>query len=159
MEYRYPNRLPGHAEPTFLIFSLELCSEAPLHNPNWPSDITLWINGVEVGTWTCPGDFGGQPGKYTPDWWTTRNTQYGLLKFWRVGYEGSDVDGMRVSDTSINDLNLKASSFISVRIGVKPDARYAGGINIFGSHFGNYPQDLVLNVHYEIDVFNRSLKN
>jgi predicted transcriptional regulator len=35
-----------------------------------------------------------------------------------------------------------------VRIGVKADARYVGGLNIFGRHFGNYPQDIVLRLRY-----------
>src|SRR5690606_17533395 len=52
LTYRFPNRLPPKATLTSLTVSCELCSEAPLHHDDWPSDITLWINDVEVGTWT-----------------------------------------------------------------------------------------------------------
>ncbi|GMA50969.1 hypothetical protein GCM10025857_23260 [Alicyclobacillus contaminans] len=62
LEYRFPNRAPRGSTVTGLEVSMEICSEAPLHNNNWPSDITLWLNGVEVGTWTSPGDFGGERG-------------------------------------------------------------------------------------------------
>jgi predicted transcriptional regulator len=55
---------------------------------------------------------------------------------------------MRVSGTTIRDLALNESSFISIRIGVKADAEHVGGINLFGSRFGNYPQDLVLWIGY-----------
>jgi predicted transcriptional regulator len=84
----------------------------------------------------------------TPEWWTPRNTQYGLLKLWHVNERESEIDGLRVSGTTINDLRLTESPFISVRIGIKPDARHVGGINLFGSKFGNYPQDLVLWIGY-----------
>lgn len=143
VEYRFPNRLPGHVTLVSLALSAEVCAEAPLHRTDWPSDITVWINGTEVGTWTAPGDFGGQRGALTPDWWETRNTQYGHLKVWRVTGDGSFIDGMRLSDITVSDLDL-SGSVISLQIGVKPDARNVGGLNLFGERFGNYPQDLVL---------------
>jgi predicted transcriptional regulator len=148
VEYRFPNRLPAGAEPESLRLSMEICSEAPLYNLDWPSDITVWINGVEIGTWTSPADFGGEPGRLTPEWWTPRNTQYGLLKVWHVNERESEVDGMHISGTMVRDLNLSRSSFIAVRIGVKPDAQHVGGMNLFGSRFGNYPQDLILRIGY-----------
>jgi predicted transcriptional regulator len=101
-----------------------------------------------VGTWTSPADFGGEAGRLTPEWWTPRNTQYGLLKFWHVNERESEVDGMRLSGVTIRDLKLNESPFISVRIGIKPDAEHVGGLNLFGSKFGNYPQDLVLRIGY-----------
>ena len=148
VEYRFPNRLPTGVEAESLRLSMEICSEAPLYNLDWPSDITVWINSIEIGTWTSPADFGGERGRLTPEWWTPRNTQYGLLKVWHVGEHDSAVDGMRVSKVTIHDLKLSDLSFISIRIGVKPDAEHVGGLNLFGSRFGNYPQDLVLRIGY-----------
>jgi predicted transcriptional regulator len=148
VEYRFPNRLPSKAVPDTLRLSLEICSEAPMHHEDWPSDITVWINGTEIGSWTSPADFGGKRGVLTPEWWESRNTQYGLLKVWQVNGEASFVDGVRVSPIRLEDLQIKEHDFISVRIGVKPEATNLGGINIFGSKFGNYPQDIVLRIDY-----------
>jgi len=148
VEYRFPNRIPAGAQLDALRLSMEVCSEAPLYNLDWPSDITVWINGVEIATWTSPADFGGEPGRLTPDWWTPRNTQYGLLKFWHINEINTEIDGMVVSKTTIEDLKLDGIPFIAVRIGVKPDAEHVGGINLFGSGFGNYAQDLVLWIGY-----------
>jgi predicted transcriptional regulator len=148
VEYRFPNRIPPTMEAESLHLTMEVCSEAPLYNLDWPSDITVWINGVEIGTWTCPSDFGGEAGLLTPDWWSPRNTQYGLLKVWHVNGRGAKVDGTAISNVTIDSLKLKASPYIGVRIGVKADASYVGGINLFGSRFGNYPQDLVLRIGY-----------
>lgn len=151
VEYRFPNRLPPRVLLDSLQLSMEICSEAPLHHDDWPSDITVWINGREIGTWTSPADFGGQRGNLTPDWWEDWNTQHGLLKVWQVAQNGSFVDGVRVSDTKLADLGIDRGPYTIVRIGVKEDAMHVGGINIFGSKFGNYPQDIILTLHFERD--------
>lgn len=144
VEYRFPHRREPDREVRSLKLTVELCSEAPLHHHDWPSDITLWINGVEVGTWTSPADFGGQRGVLTPGWWEARNSQHGLLKAWQVDRDGSRIDGLPLSDVTVEDLRLADEPFIAVRVGVRPDARNVGGLNLFGRRFGNYPQDIVL---------------
>lgn len=148
VEYRFPKRLPANAVLDSLQISFEVCSEAPLHNDDWPSDIFLAINGVEVGIWTSPGDFGGERGALTPDWWEEWNSQYGLLKVWKVTRSGSYVDGIEVSDVTLYDLRLDEFQWITVRIGVKEDALNVGGLNIFGRSFGNYPQDILMRVRF-----------
>jgi predicted transcriptional regulator len=148
VEYRFPNKLPTTAVPHSLSLSMELCSEAPLHHPDWESDITLWINGIEVGTWTCPADFGGERGALTPEWWETFNTQYGLHKIWQINSEGSFVDGVQLSSVHLSDLNLQQANYVTVRIGVKPDSTHVGGLNLFGEQFGNYPQAIVMTLRY-----------
>ncbi len=109
----------------------------------------LWFKqGYELGTWTSPADFGGQRGVLTPDWWDTRNTQYGLLKEWRISHEGCFVDGIKLSETTLEHLAISSKDFISVRIGVKDNAKHRGGVNLFGHAFGNYPQDMLMRVRY-----------
>lgn len=71
-----------------------------------------------------------------------------MLKEWRVTQDGSFVDGVKVSQTRINDLALEGSRRITVRIGVKPDAVNVGGVNLFGREFGNYRQDIELKLRY-----------
>lgn len=149
LTYRFPNRLPPKATLTSLTVSCELCSEAPLHHDDWPSDITLWINDVEVGTWTSPADFGGQRGSLTPEWWESHNSQYGMLKVWRVNQQGSWIDGVTCSDVTVADLDIGGERSLDVKLGVKADADHVGGLNLFGKGFGNYPQDLVLRMRYQ----------
>jgi len=148
IEYQFPNRLPRNAQPLSLQIAMEICSEAPLHNTVCPSDITLWLNGHEVGTWTSPSDFGGQRGRLTPAWWDTKDSQYGLLKRWLITNDGAFIDGLPLSSLTLNDLNLAHERLITVRIGVKSDAVHVGGINLFGHTFGNYGQDVVLRLEY-----------
>lgn len=147
VEYRFPNRLPYGDEATQIEFSVEACSEAPLHKLDWPSDITVWINDHEIATWTSPGDFGGERGFLTPDWWMTNHTQYGLLKNWRVTKEGCFLDGTKVNDkVTIDTLKLLETPYVSFRIGLKKDAVNVGGMNLFGNKFGNYEQGIVMKV-------------
>ncbi|MCR2823867.1 ArsR/SmtB family transcription factor [Lederbergia panacisoli] len=148
IEYHFPNRIPYGTDVDELSFSVELCSEAPYHNEDWPSDITCWINDSEIGYWTSPGDFGGERGFLTPNWWETHNTQFGVLKYWKINKEGSFIDGVKISSTTIDELKLQEKPFISLKLGVKQDAKNQGGLNLFGSKFGNYEQGIIMKINY-----------
>jgi predicted transcriptional regulator len=145
VEYQFPNnaRLAQHTI-TSMEFSMELSSEVPGTSADWPSDITITVNGKDVGTWMSPGDFGDKRGVYTPDWWKLKGSQYGKLKAFRVTTTGTFVDGVKISPVSLKDLDLDTHHSIRLRIGVKQDAKHPGGINIFGRGFGNYDQDILL---------------
>lgn len=148
VEYKFPNnaKLRGLAVKALEI-SMELSSEVPGTNANWPSDISLWINDVAIGTWTSPGDFGDKRGRYTPRWWKLAGSQYGALKTWRVTGEGAFVDDERVSDVRLDALALDSHHSIRLRIGIDDGARHPGGVNIFGKGFGNHDQDIVMRLH------------
>jgi predicted transcriptional regulator len=148
VEYRFPNRIPFGSTPSEIEFSAEICSEAPYHKNDWPSDITLWVNQQDIGTWTSPGDFGGERGFHTPKWWSVNFTQFGLLKNWKINDEGTFLDGVKLSDVKLKELNIMDKPFISLRFGIKEDALNAGGLNIFGREFGNYRQAIIMNVKY-----------
>lgn len=148
LEYRFPNAGMQEEQPKSMDFSAELCSETADYNLDCPSDITLWINGIDAGTWNCPSDFGGRRGKLNPDWWEDKNTQYGNLKTWHIDESGTYLDGRKVSSLAISQYHLAKGAYISVRIGIKEDAAHVGGVNVFGSSFGDYPQDLVMKLKY-----------
>ena len=149
VEYRFPNHVLTTAKETRLELSMELCSEDHEYNLDFPSDITVWINGVEAGTWTCPSDFGGRRGSWNPEWWPDKNTQYGLLKTWILAENGTFLEEEKLSGTTIKDYRLNESDFISVRIGIKEDAANKGGINLFGDGFGDYAQGIRMAIYYE----------
>jgi predicted transcriptional regulator len=147
VEYQFPNNAKlANADIGEIELGMELSSEVPGTSADWPSDISVAINGVDVGTWTSPGDFGDKRGVYTPAWWKLKGSQYGKLKNWRIAADGTYVDGVRISSVSLADLDLSSHHSIRVRIGVKDDAKHPGGINIFGKGFGNYDQDIVLRI-------------
>ena len=148
VEYVFPDRIPPGARVVSAQLTAEVSSEAPLHDLDWPSDISVWMNGVRLGDWTCPADYGGSRGRLTPRWWEDDNSQFGVLKRWHVTNDGTAIDGVPLSGVTINDLHLEPRQPIAVRIGVRRDAVNAGGLNLFGRRFGNYPQDLVLRLEY-----------
>lgn len=148
-EYKFPNNTMYESKKLSKIeVSMELSSETPGTNSNWPSDITMWINKVEIGTWISPGDFGDKRGKYTPSWWKLEGSQYGLLKHFSVTDEGSFVDGIKISDIKLGDLSIADHHSIRVKVGVKEDAEHMGGMNIFGKGFGNYDQGIILRTYF-----------
>ena len=145
VEYQFPNNAKlSKNEIESIEFSMELSSEVPGTSADWPSDITVAVNGKDVGTWTSPGDFGDKRGVYTPDWWKLKGSQYGKLKSWRVSQGGTYVDGVKISPVALKDLDLDTHHSIRLRIGVKDEAKHPGGINLFGRGFGNYDQDIVM---------------
>jgi predicted transcriptional regulator len=148
LEYKFPNNAKIlDAEIAMLEFSMELSSEVPGTNSDWPSDISLWVNDGLVGTWTSPGDFGDQRGIYTPRWWKLEGSQYGKLTTWRITHGGGFVDGQRLSDITLGQLDIASHHSIRMRIGIADEAKHPGGVNIFGRGFGNYDQDILMRIY------------
>ncbi len=148
LEYRFPTDSIKNKMEERLELSMEVCSEDHEYNLDCPSDITVWINELEVGTWTCPSDFGGRRGKLSPDWWPDKNTQFGILKTWSVTEQGCFIDNEKTNDRKIYEFQLGRREFISVRIGLKEEAVHKGGFNIFGNGFGDYAQTIVMKITF-----------
>lgn len=148
VEYRFPNHMLLGRKIRKIEISAELCSEDHEYNLDCPSDITLWVNGYNAGTWNCPSDYGGRRGKLNPEWWPDKNTQYGELKTWKINRKGTYLDNVKVSDQSLEDYELTDKGYIAVRIGIDEAAKNRGGINLFGESFGDYKQDINLKITY-----------
>ncbi|OWA37234.1 transcriptional regulator [Saccharibacillus sp. O16] len=147
VQYSVANFLKKEEKLQQFEISMELSSEFPFSNDVWPSDITFTLNGIELGTWTSPGDFADTRGKLTPDWWPHNLNQYGLLKTIRITGHGTYVDGDPMSDISIADLDTSCDRW-TLRIEVKEDAENVGGATIFGKKFGNHNQDILFKMYY-----------
>ncbi len=146
VSYQFPTHFfKNNVNYKQITFSLELCSETVYFRNDWPSDITFWINDIEITTYTSPGDFGGRRGKFTPDYWFINSTQYGLLKKFTINDAGVFIDNQLVNKSvTFKDLKLKECNRIKLTIGIKNDAEHKGGINLFGKNFGDYPQAILM---------------
>jgi predicted transcriptional regulator len=151
VQYAFPNTIPVNCHIKSIELVMELGSEAPGYNNQYPSDITVWVNEVEVGTWTSPGDFGGSRGQLNPSWYPDNMNQWGVLKTWLVDGEGGYIDGFQISDVKIDSLNILPWAPTKVRIGVKPDAKNQGGFTLYGRSFGNYQLGLIFRVRHETE--------
>lgn len=148
IEYIIPNLLPACQKIDQITLSLEISSEAPGVNSDWPSDITFFLNDTEIGTWTSPGDYGDVKGIFTPDWWFPNWNQYGLLKMLVINKKGTFLDGLKISDVTSTYFELNYKSMIRFKMMVKDDAKNVGGLTIFGKEFGNYNQDIQVRINY-----------
>jgi predicted transcriptional regulator len=148
VEYAFPISLPDDARVTALDLVVEIGSETPGYNNDYPSDISLWINGLDAGHTTTPGDLGGAPGRLNPSWWHAYLNQFGVLRCWSITNEGAFIEGAQVSDVTIRDLRIASGQVLRVRIGVKENTPHQGGFTLFGRGFGQYEQDLTLRLHY-----------
>lgn len=149
VEYPIPNYLKPNSRVVEIQLSMELSSEAPGVCEDWPSEIHFELNTVPLGSWISPGDFGKVRGLYTPDWWHPHCNQYGMLKLLTVNEEGSFVDGRKISDITINRLNLHENSEMKFRLSVSDDEGNIGGLTLFGKGFGNYNQNINVRVLYQ----------
>ncbi|TMV44818.1 MarR family transcriptional regulator [Paenibacillus mesophilus] len=143
IEYYFANPMPPGVPLDELRLKAEVCSEANSFRMDYPSDISLYMNDLLVGTWTSPGDFGDRKGKLTPDRWF-HGTEYGTLVEWKVTKEGCFLNGSPGAETTLDMLGLHYREPIRVRFEVSEDAANKGGLNLFGSGFGDHPQDIVL---------------
>lgn len=148
VEYVIPNFIPSSQKITQITISAELSSEAPGVNNVWPSDISFYLNDTCIGVWTSPGDFGDVKGLFTPDWWFPNWNQYGLLKLLVINKKGTFIDGLKISDVTIDSFKLDYRSGIRFRMSVNDDAEHVGGLTIFGKSFGNYGQDIKVSINY-----------
>ncbi|KAF9122033.1 hypothetical protein BGX30_002246 [Mortierella sp. GBA39] len=136
LEYRIPNYLKPNQTFREIQFSMELSSEAPGYNDNYPSDIYFHLNGIEIGSWTSPGDFGDARGTFNPDWWPPHLNQYGMLKL--------------ISDVTLDQFQLDYKSELTFRLSVTEQSVNKRGLTIYGKNFGNYSQDLLARVLYDV---------
>lgn len=149
VEYKFPYPLDDpDIHPKQILLTFECCSEVANYREDWKSDITVWINGMECGTWRSPSDFGKRRGRLNPPWWESGATQYGLLTTVTVTDKETLINNEMSSHTCLSDLALAKNYFVTVRIGNKDDAEYCGGFNLFGKCFGDYEQDIKISYIY-----------
>jgi predicted transcriptional regulator len=148
VEYKVPNYLFQNQVLNEVEVSMEISSEAPHTSDQWPSDIRFYMNGTYLGKWTSPGDYGDRRGNLTPDWWSPDVNQYGLLKVLRINRNGTFIDGQRISDLKVHDLDWRAGSW-TFKLTAEDTGRNRGGLTLFGRGFGNYDQDLLFRVNYD----------
>lgn len=150
VEYAIPNGYVQFEQLKEVSFSFEICSEAQGYNEDFPSDITFYINGIELYTWTCHGDYGDKYGLFTPSWWLSESTKYGLLSNIKVNSYGVSFNEKLVNrNVRLKDLNLSDGNRTTFRIEVKKNAKHCGGFNLFGEKFGNYNQSIVFMATYK----------
>lgn len=149
LEYQFSNSSLQQDIVDHIEFSFEICSEAPGYNNNWPSDITLEINHHKVALIHTKGDYGGRKGIYNPTWWSESITQFGEYKKIQITHHGCYLDNQKVSDETIESLGLLNGYYFSFILKVDPSSQHVGGMNLFGRHFGDYAQDIVMKVEYK----------
>ena len=147
VEYQIPNYLNEDNKLEMMEISFEISSEFPFSNNNWPSDITFYLNDIELGTWTSPGDFADTRGKHTPEWYPDNLNQYGLLKTIRVTEHGTYMEGEPLSDVNISDFSSEEDTW-HFKVEVNEEAKNVGGCTLFGKGFGNYDQDILFKIFH-----------
>ena len=107
------------------------------------SDVTFWVNGVEVGTQTCRLENDRESAIYTPSWWRTLPYNGELIKI-SLNDGGCFINRNKLSPMTGAEILSLQERFLTLRVGIKPDAQHMNGIMVFGREFGKYPQGILV---------------
>lgn len=143
LEYAVPNYVMHGQRLEEIRIQMEICSEAPGYAMNWPSDIYFTLNGISLGYWTSPGDFGDRPGASAPEWQGGFTSKYGTLLQIVVNGEGTFFGIERTADVTVNDIAATNMKHFRFRVESPEGAANPGGFNIFGKGFGDYGQHIL----------------
>ena len=151
ISYAFPNDFTMKGDVEQLILDLEICSETLDHDNLHQSDITFWMNDVELFTYRCPGDYGDRVGALNPEYWSKGKnvlpTQYGDRLHVVINKNEIHLNEVLVNKKfNLESLNLSKGNKLKLTIGNKKGCEYPGGWNIFGKGFGDHPIDIELKV-------------
>ena len=65
-----------------------------------------------------------------------------------INESGTFINGKEINKLTLDNLEICKDEYFTFKIGIKDDAKYVGGINIFGKEFGDYAQDIQIIVTY-----------
>lgn len=160
MTWNYALAIPADAVVRSVSYTAEIASECPGWRWQWPSDATLSINGVAVGTWTIPGDPGPEYGYAFQRNNLGGGSQYGWLTTWTVDATGTyldarfrlgDVARTRISDVTVNDLGVVPGQDVVIGLSI-PGTGGGFGLNLFGDTWGDYPVDPTVSASYSTPI-------
>lgn len=57
------------------------------------------------------------------------------------------MDGLKLSEVTLDQVNIRDKQW-SFKLSVDEDAEHIGGITLFGKGFGNYNEDLIVELFY-----------
>lgn len=148
VEYEIQNPVPESHVISQLTFCFELSSGLQGIDPQSQANVVFYLNGVRLGSWMTTWDMGGVKGIYTPSWWNMQEHQHGFLKMIVVNHRGTFLDGLKISDVNLYQLQFDPKANLKLRVGVEKDDTYKGGVTLYGAGFGNYNQDIKVRIHY-----------
>ena len=152
VEYSFNNDQFRNKEVSNLTITLEICSEAPYYNNEFKSDITFYINGIEILTYTSIGDYGGRKGRYTQQFTSNNFSEFGKLEVITVNAKGVYIGEKLVNEhITLDDLKINKGNCVKFKVESKKDAKNQGGFNIFCRGSGDYNQDIEMQVTYKDD--------
>ena len=71
------------------------------------------------------------------------------MKTFSIRRNGAYLDEQPTDNRiTIDSLRLDSYPYISFKIGIAPDAKIKGGINIFGEKYGDFPQNIIMRIDY-----------
>lgn len=146
VEYAVPSFVKAGQKLTKLEIALEVAPGAPKGEEADTTDLAISLNGRDLGELTLKPGRDNMVGKANPAWWNSEYRQRGVNRLISVDSTGTYVDGEQLSNTTLEDLQIKGKRSMPLRI-----ATVAGkpGFTLFGRCFGGQAYGIRVRSHYK----------
>lgn len=146
VEYAVPSFVKAGQKLTKLELALEVAAGAPKDTGDETTDLHLMLNERELGTITLKPSRDNMVGKANPAWWSSDYRQRGGTHLVTVDATGTYVDGERLSNTTLDDLDISGKRSMPLRIATVPGKP---GFTLFGRGFGGQAYGIRVRSHYK----------
>ena len=65
-----------------------------------------------------------------------------------INKKGTFIDGLKISDVNVKQLKLDYKSTLRFEFAVEDASEHVGGFTLYGTGFGNYNQDIKVQIAY-----------
>lgn len=148
VEYLLPNFIPTAHVINEITIQVELAPIVTSCDASLASEVEFYLNQISIGKFTLAGDIGKDSGIYTPNWFDYSWKQHGVLKQISIKKDGTFIDGIKLSDVTIDSFELDYSSILKFKVAVASDSKYLSGITLYGKGFGNYNHDIRVQIKH-----------
>ena len=146
VEYLVPNFLKAGQQLSEVQVSLEAAAGLPDASRDAEGSLLLSLNGKELGEIALSPENPEQYGMYNPTWWNQQYRQGGVYRLLTVDAAGTHVDGIRVSELRLADLQIGGHRSLPLKLTAKAGS---GGFTLFGKGFGSLAQGIRVRMYYQ----------
>ncbi|MCM1367784.1 MAG: helix-turn-helix domain-containing protein [Roseburia sp.] len=139
ISWTLPSPPKKQGKPKSISVSLELSSKPYGHGYKRDSAVTFFLNDVKLGTHVLDGEFTDRKGLFTPRDFDDV-CQYGKYKTISIDGRGAFLDGVKLGDVTISDIDTENLVF---------SLATENGIAVFGKGYGDYDCGLRYKVEFE----------
>ncbi len=147
VEYAVPSFVKAGQRLTKLEIAMEVGAGGPkLDEGDEGTEIAVSLSGHPLGTLALSPAKDNMVGKANPAWWNNAYRQRGANHMISVDDKGTFLNGERISDITLDDLDIKGKRSLPLRLSTVSGKK---GFTLYGRGFGGQPHGIRVRSHYK----------